>query len=186
MFLYYVCIYNTTIKHLGETDMKYITGIIASILLTGFLTISFAQENKEEKIEVKGVQQDDGVLYGAELNAELNEVTFADLIAKPDEYNGKVIKISGNITDVCQSAGCWMILSDGTSTMRVSTLHKFFLPKDATGKAISEGKFKVTEETEEHARMMNEESRNPTMKTEDIKGPQKVFLIQATGIKILK
>lgn len=166
--------------------MKYITGILAVLLFIGFTAISFSQEKPEEKVEVKGIQHDDGMLYGAEMNAELTEVTIADLIAKPDEYNGKVVKLSGNITDVCQSAGCWMILSDGTNTMRVSTLHKFFLPKDATGKAISEGTFKVTEETEEHARMMNEESKNPTRKTEDIKEPQKVFLVQATGIKILK
>ena len=168
--------------------MKNIIGILSALLLFSFTTITFAQPEQkiEEKIVVKGVLQEDGVLYGAELNAELKEVAITDLLAKPEDYDGKVIKISGNITDVCQSAGCWMILSDGTNNIRVSTLHKFFLPKDATGKAISEGKFKVTEVTEEHSKAMNEESRNPTMKTEDIKGPQKVFMIQATGIKILK
>lgn len=168
--------------------MKNIIGISGILLLISFSTITFAQPEQkiEEKIVVKGVLQEDGVLYGAELNADLKEVAITDLLAKPEDYDGKVIKISGNITDVCQAAGCWMILSDGTNNIRVSTLHKFFLPKDATGKTVAEGKFKVTEETEEHAKSMNEESRNPTMKTEDIKGPQKVFMIQATGIKILK
>jgi polygalacturonase len=175
--------------------MKYITGIIAAMLFTGFITVSFSQNNQDEKkdvkteetkIEAKGVQQDDGVLYGAELNAELKETSIADLITKPDEFTDKVIKISGDITDVCQAAGCWIVITDGTNTIRVSTRHKFFLPKDATGKTISEGTFKVVEETEEHAKEMNKESRNPTMKTEDIKGPQKVFVIQATGIKLLK
>jgi hypothetical protein len=177
--------------------MKTIISILSAFLLFSFAIVTFAQEGKdvkkedkevkkEEKVEVKGKVVDDGIIYGEDISSDLAEVQIADLLAKPDEYNGKNVKIIGNITDVCQSAGCWMILSDGTNTMRISTGHKFFFPKDATGKAVSQGTFKVIEETEEHAKHMNEESKNPSMKTEDIKGPQKTFVVITTGTKILK
>ncbi|RPI15156.1 MAG: DUF4920 domain-containing protein [Ignavibacteriae bacterium] len=175
--------------------MKNILSIISAFLLLSFITVSFAQDNKDEKkdekkdevIEVKGKQMDDGVLYGDDFSSgDIAEVTITDLLAKPDDYSGKVVKITGDITDVCQSAGCWMMLTDGTNSMRISTMHKFFFPKDAKGKVTAAGTFKVIEETEEHAKHMNEESKNPTMKTEDIKGPQKTFVLQTTGAKILK
>lgn len=174
--------------------MKNILNIISAFILISFISTACAQEVKEEKkdikveekVEVKGTVVDDGVLYGADLNKDLAVVSIADLIAKPDEYIDKTVKVSGKITDVCQGMGCWMILSDGTNSVKIMTMHKFFMPKDAEGNVMADGVFKTIEETEEHAREMLKESRNPNMKPEDIKGPQKVYIVQATGVKILK
>ncbi len=77
-------------------------------------------------------------------------------------------------------------MTEGDNTVRIKTLHEFFLPKDIAGKnAVVSGTFKTTELTEEEARHYLEESKNPTMKPEDIKGPQKAYIIEATGITIL-
>ncbi|MCY7360650.1 MAG: DUF4920 domain-containing protein, partial [Ignavibacteria bacterium] len=80
----------------------------------------------------------------------------------------------------------WMTMSDGTTKARVKTGHEFLLPKDVAGRdAIVIGTFKITEISEDDARHYNEETKNPIVKTEDITGPQKVYEIDAIGIKIL-
>ena len=77
------------------------------------------------------------------------------------------------------------MISDGTNEVRVVTLHKFLLPKDcATNNTTVEGTFKVKEITEEQAKHYNDEAKNPKVKTEDIKGPQKVYMIEASGVLI--
>lgn len=143
----------------------------------------------DENAEVKGKQVKGGMLYGNDFSSdaavEVMEVAFADLLANPQNYEGKLIKTEGSVTEVCQSSGCWAMISDGTDELRVVTLHKFFLPKDcASGNAEIEGTFKVKEITEEQARHYNDEAKNPKVKTEDIKGPQKVYMIEASGILI--
>jgi hypothetical protein len=157
---------------------------ILSFIFTGF---TFAQnEEGDVKAEVKGKKVDDGMIYGNDLSSELQTVQLSDLLAKPQDYEGKTVKLSGTVTDVCQMMGCWLMLSDGTNEIRVTTLHKFFMPKDcAKSKAVVDGTFKMTEISEEHAKKMNDESQNPKVKTEDIKGPQKVYTLEATGVKIL-
>jgi len=161
--------------------------VIALFIANGF-TFSQDKENCEGG-ELNGKKVDGGILYGYELGsdptAEIMQVTFTDLLANPQNYDGKVIKTEGNISEVCQSAGCWAMISDGTNEIRVVTLHKFLLPKDcALNNAAIEGTFKVKEITEEQARHYNDEAKNPKVKSEDIKGPQKVFMIEATGVLI--
>lgn len=148
-------------------------------------TFVFAQETKDSST-VTGKKVDDGFVYGNDLSSDVQSTLLSDLIANPENYEGKTISVSGSITDVCQAMGCWMKISDGNNEIMVQTLHKFFLPKDAVGgNAVTEGKFKMTEISEEHAKEMTKESLNPKVKPEDIKGPQKVYVIQATGVKIL-
>lgn len=146
----------------------------------------FAQNTQDSSSAVTGKKVEDGVIYGNDLNKELQPVLLSDLITSPQNYEDKTICVSGTITDVCQGMGCWMKISDGTNEIMVQTLHKFYLPKDAAGgNAVAEGMFKMTEISEEHAKEMTKESLNPKLKPEEIKGPQKVYVIQATGVKIL-
>jgi len=153
-----------------------------TIIISSF---AFAQETKDSST-VNGKKVDDGVVYGNDLSSDAQSIMLSDLFANPENYEGKTISVSGSITDVCQMMGCWMKISDGTNEIMVQTLHKFFLPKDAAGgKAIAEGTFKMTEFSEEHVKMIAKESVNPNSKPEEIKGAQKVYVIQATGVKIL-
>jgi len=158
------------------------------IIITNGYTLSQDKEHNESG-ELNGKKVEGGMLYGNDFNSdasvEIMQVTFTDLFANPQTYEGQVIKIEGSITEVCQSAGCWALISDVTNEVRVVTLHKFFLPKDcASSNTTVEGTFKVKEITEEQARHYNDEAKNPKVKTEDIKGPQKVFMIEASGVLI--
>jgi hypothetical protein len=77
------------------------------------------------------------------------------LVADPAPYVGKVVQVKGKIAEVCQKAGCWMVLADPESgkTVRVKVKDgEIVFPKDAAGKmAIAEGKFARIEMTKEQA-----------------------------------
>ncbi len=128
----------------------------------------------------------DGTLYGADITAGSTILTVADILADTAGYSGKTVVVKGNMAEICREAGCWTVIGDGTSYIRAMTLHKFVMPKDMdiTGKvAVVEGVFAVKELTEEQARHFAEESgKDP----KTITGPQKMYRVAATGIKILK
>ena len=39
------------------------------------------------------------------------ETKVSDILAKPDEYNGKLVQIKGTIVDVCPSKGCYIMIA---------------------------------------------------------------------------
>jgi hypothetical protein len=169
--------------------MKYIISIL--ILLSTISFLSYSQQTKDFPTvpipnldTTAGIVSDNGVLYGTELDQINPNVLLTELFANPSQYENKIINIKGDIADVCQNMGCWSNITDGTITILVQTLHKFFLPKDASGGVSADGTFKLKEISEEHAKEMLKESKNPKMKEEDIKGPQKTFILEATSIRV--
>lgn len=165
--------------------MKKLTWILA-IVIAFSANYIFAQhdEHKDEKYEVKGKELADGTMYGDDIDATISAVKIADIFANLDAYQNKVVVVEANVTEVCQTMGCWTMISDGTNEIRAMTLHKYFLPKDMKNvKAVVQGEFETKEITEEQAKHLAEESGK---KTDDIKGPQKMYRIKAAGIKILK
>ncbi len=48
-----------------------------------------------------------GVTYGAPVG-DAPLVALADLVASPDEYSGKVVRLQGLVTGVCAKRGCWI------------------------------------------------------------------------------
>lgn len=171
--------------------IKRITIFVFAIFLVS--SVSYSQDDSQtlgnhEKStdEPVGIKMSDGTLYGKDYDPSMTMIEFAELISNPAENDGKMILVKGNVTEVCQAMGCWMTMSDGTNTARVKTGHNFLLPKDIAGSnAVVIGTFKVTEISEQDAKHYNDETKNPTVKTEDITGPQKAIEIEAIGIKIL-
>ncbi|MBK8981507.1 MAG: DUF4920 domain-containing protein [Ignavibacteria bacterium] len=141
---------------------------------------------KEESSETPaGIKMEDGILYGKDYDPGMTVVEYSTLMSNPSEYAGKIVIVKGNVSDVCQKAGCWIILSDGTNNTRVTTLHTFVVPKDISGsQAVVIGKFIEAELSEDMAKHYNEESVNKKDDSE-IKGSSKVYEIEADGIKVL-
>lgn len=165
--------------------MKKLTGILV-VLIVFSANFIFAQkdEHKDEKYEVKGKELTDGTLYGDDIDATLTISKIADIFANLEGYQKKLVVVEGDVTQVCQNMGCWTMISDGKNEVRAQTLHKFFLPKDLKSvKAVVQGEFEAMEITEEQAKHFAEESGQST---DNIKGPQKMYRVKATGIKILK
>jgi len=170
-------------------NMKTIKYYLLVIILAFALNIR-AQEDpgthEGHKVEAKELA--DGTLYGNDIDAVTSVLKIADIMANVESYQNKSVVVEGTLSEVCQAMGCWTIVTDGTNDIRAMTLHKYFLHKDilSGSKVIVAGEFEVKDITEEQAKHFAEESKNPKLKPEDIKGPQKMYRIKATGIKILK
>ena len=167
--------------------MKNIKYLLPILFL--FIALSvYAQPDDMKKEGEKPVPKEltDGTLYGADITVDSKILTVADILADTAGYKGKTVVVKGNMFEICREAGCWTVISDGTNNIRAMTLHKFVMPKDLdlTNKvAVVEGVFAVKEITEEQAKHYVEEAgKDPNT----IIGPQKMYRITATGIKILK
>jgi uncharacterized protein YdeI (BOF family) len=127
----------------------------------------------------------EGKHYGAAFTkaetAKLEEIT-----KDADKYNGKTVQVRGEIKDVCQKEGCWIVLTDGTREMRVKMKdHAFVVPKNSSNKkVVVEGVVEKQTISEEMARHYAEEAADKTVKPESIKGPQAVVTMNATGVRI--
>jgi hypothetical protein len=70
---------------------------------------------------------------------------IAAVMAAAEANAGQAVKVEGRITRVCQKTGCWLMLDNAGQGVRVRTLHAFFVPKDATGRAVVHGTLQPVE-----------------------------------------
>src|SRR5690242_2123568 len=79
-----------------------------------------------------------GKVYGEGVK-EPTAVKVADLLANPDNWVGKKVRVEGVVTDVCPHRGCWLKLAaekakeSETITLKVKDGVMVF-PKSAKGK----------------------------------------------------
>ncbi len=105
------------------------TVILALIVLTGSVLVA----------AVTGTQ------YGAGVTVA-QPTTIETLLAKPADFVGKKVAVEGTITDVCQTRGCWMQLTDDKGqSIRVKVDDGVIVfPYTAKGqKAAAEGVFEA-------------------------------------------
>lgn len=79
--------------------------------------------------------------YGKPLRG-LKPTPLADVLAEPED--GRAVRLEGTIAAVCRRKGCWMELRQGDSAVHVTFEdYSFFLPTDAAGDVVLEGKVVV-------------------------------------------
>ena len=116
-------------------------------------------------------------------------VKISDLLANPDQYVGKTVRVEGLITDVCPRRGCWINIAGDREFQAVKFKVEdgvIVFPMDAKGRrAQAEGVFSKFEMTKEealnHAKHLAEE-RGETFdpaKAKDL--ATIVYQIQGTG-----
>lgn len=77
--------------------------------------------------------------YGEPLPAGATPVAINVALASPDAHDDAPGVFSGRITEVCQNAGCWLVIERDGVSARVNTNHVFVIPKDSQGEAIVAG-----------------------------------------------
>ena len=88
---------------------------------------------------------------------EIQTVTpVKDILSQPEKYLGKDVRVEGEITSVCQMAGCWIMVKDESSADPIMVKVDdgvIEFPKDGAGrKVVVQGKVeKVTDEAQEEA-----------------------------------
>ena len=152
------------------------------LALTLFLSGCGAPDNESARVPMAWLPA--GESFGA--GVTLDQVSdFRDVITHPDNYSGNPVLIRAKVSEVCQRKGCWMVLREGASAVRVRFKdYGFFVPKNCSGKvAYVEGRVKREVISERMARHYAEESNRGD--PAGIHGPQTVVSFEATGVRLL-
>lgn len=120
-------------------------------------------------------------------NPSAESVKLADLLASPDSYVDKTIRVEGKISGVCPHAGCWIdVAGDGAKVVRFKVEDGVIVfPKTVQGKdVVVEGIFRrmamTKEEAIAHGRYEAEESKKP-FDPASVTGPVVKYQIEGTG-----
>ena len=133
----------------------------------------------------------DDQVYGEPLTGT-DTVAIGALLASPDEYLGRVVRVEGLVTGVCEKRGCWISLASDDEEFREIRVKVddgvIVFPMEAKGRrAVAEGVFVKVEMTmeqtlaygENHAREHGE-TFDPSTVTE----PLVFYQIKGTGAVI--
>jgi hypothetical protein len=100
-----------------------------------------AENASKAEVEVAGevAAAEDGAKTEWDAFGTLSEtgevMSAAALLDDPAPHVGKTLAVEGRVADVCQKAGCWMVVTDGDRNMRVRMKdHGFAVAKDGTGR----------------------------------------------------
>jgi hypothetical protein len=119
-----------------------------------------------------------GTTYGNGVKLTTS-VKVADLLAMPDHYVGKNVRVDGTVRAVCQEMGCWIQIADDEKTDGIQFKVDdgvIVFPKDAKGKrASAEGAFEKISAGDPHAAEAAKHAEQQGV----TKAPQ--YRIKATG-----
>ena len=125
--------------------------------------------------------------YGKPLSSA-TPVKVSELMAKPDAYVGKLVKIEGLVTEVCPKRGCWINVAGDEEfrTIRVKVEDGVIVfPLTEKGKkVVAEGTFTKTELTKEQAiarAKHHAEEKGTKFDPASVTGPQTVYQVMGVG-----
>ncbi len=111
------------------------------------------------------------------------------LLADPQKFDDKDVKIAGKVGAVCQRKGCWMTVGTGepgAPTVRVRFKdYGFFVPTDCMGRrAVIEGHFKLGTLPVAEAQHYADDAARAGAPPQKITQPQPVLAMMATGVDL--
>jgi len=129
----------------------------------------------------------EGTKFGA--GVTLTDTVAVDaILADPNAYKGKTVRVEGMVTDVCPKRGCWFELAGSKPGEKLKfkvTDGEMVFPLDAKGKiAIAQGEVAVRELTLEETKQNAEYEAKEYGKAYDpasITAPKTVVRIDGTG-----
>jgi hypothetical protein len=129
-------------------------------------------------------------LYGASLK-QARTILAEEVFENPGAYDGKTLRLAGEIDAVCAKRGCWLTLRQDQRILRARFVESgectqgFFVPRDAAGhNVILEGTIRQQELSEAMARHFLEDGGASEAEINEIVGPQKALAIVCTGVAI--
>jgi hypothetical protein len=123
--------------------------------------------------------------YGSPLSSEKVHPA-STVLGSEANFVGQTIRVEGTAADVCQKAGCWIVLSDGEKTLRVTTkAHSFFVDKQGAGKKCEVEGVVISREKdpERTAHFESEAGENAPIPENEVEG-NIYYEIEASGIRL--
>lgn len=141
------------------------------------------EKDKTEKIPSNGYLKRGAPLTNAK------KVDLVKVVANPNKFVGKVVRVNGLIVRSCKSEGCWLELApnkDAKSIRVTMKGHAFFIPLDAAGSNIrAEGEFKVKTITADEVKEMTEKDGAKFDKI-NADGTVTEVSFEATGVELTR
>ena len=161
---------------------KYITFLFAVGLFTACKNEpknnTVLEENKTEKIAYAS--------FGKEIPVEgaISSIEMYNLYKNMAVGDTIVSKVTATINDVCSAKGCWMKLDLGNDeeVMVKFKDYGFFMPLDAKGVVIINGKAFVTETSVEDLRHYAEDAGKSKAEIDAITMPEITYAFEADGV----
>lgn len=155
---------------------------ITCLLVLIFSPIALAEVVRlSEPVEITA----DYEVFGSPMEDISPGMGLKDIVANQKELNGKVVRVTTRVAQVCQKKGCFFIATEGDTWARVTFAnYEVFVPTDSSGKEVTlEGTFvrrKLTAEQAAHyAADIGKEGA-------EIVGPQFEYGIVATSVLLPK
>ena len=101
---------------------------------------------------------------------------------------GRTVAVRARVAEVCRMKGCWMVLTDGALTARVTFKdYGFFVPKDLAGKTVvAEGTLSRKTLTADEAEHLDRESSSSgsTSPAAATPGPREEWSLVAASVVV--
>ncbi len=124
----------------------------------------------------------------ASFGADISVDGAVDIKTAINNFSGDsaMVKVSGNIVEVCQAKGCWLTLETGAEPVRVTFKdYGFFVPKDSDGSlAVMDGILKKEEVSVETLRHYAQDAGKSQEEIDAITEPELKFTFEASGVVI--
>jgi hypothetical protein len=121
------------------------------------------------------------------------ETRISDILASPEKFAGKKVKVRGTVTNVCAERGCFLNLKGDKKFQELQFKVDdgvIVFPADALGKeAVAEGVISVQVFSEQEQRDMcpvEAKALNRKFDPQKIKGPMKVVRLDGLGADLAK
>ncbi len=146
-----------------------------------------AAEAHTEPAEAAAAKAGEWTHYGSAFTLT-DAMPATELLGAPEKFVDQTVLVEGRVTDVCQKAGCWMVITDDNTTMRVLMKdHGFAVDKGGTGADCRvEGTLVAREIDPEFVAHLESESANVEAMPEKKAEGNIVYELNATGVAMMK
>ena len=157
------------------------TWILGCIVLLGFIGLNrMIHADPQDPLGNQTRYQ----TFGAPARLEGKLLSLLEAIQSSNR--GESIRVQAQVSSVCQVKGCWIVLTDGERTVRVTFKdYGFFVPKDISGRTvIVEGVISEKILSQELARHYAEDAGKSQEEIEKIVGDQKEYTMIAETVLV--
>lgn len=130
--------------------------------------------------------------FGEPLTEGLETTPIAEIVADPDAWVGKQVRIEGRVSGVCARQGCWLdLVSPDDATLRVKVDDGVIVfPQDAVGhEATAQGEVEILEmerdRYEAYLRHQAEEQGVEFEPSEMGDGPFRIVRLRGHGAQVV-
>jgi hypothetical protein len=157
------------------------------LLLLAFLFFINCKEKQQRRVPVQ-VQSKTCNLYGTAFQTD-SIATLSEMSRRVQNKEDTLqLTLSGTIKEVCAKKGCWMTLSmpDDNDLMVRFKDYGFFVPLDAQGEVLINGKAFISETSVEDLRHYAEDAGASKEEIERITTSKVSYNFEADGVLIMQ